>query len=93
MLCRPLIYFGILHGDLKPQDILYSEYNEPKVIGFGSLTAYSLGSRAALAEATARYAAPQVLAGGPVTAAADVYGLAATVFELLGGAASGPSAV
>ena len=80
--------FGILHGDLKPEAILYSEYNEPKLIGFGSLNTRSPARGEVLIARTARNVAPEVLAGGPVTVAADVYGLAATTLELLGGSTS-----
>jgi hypothetical protein len=81
---------GVLHGDVKPGNVLVTRYGEYALADFGiaALRAAATGTAGADATgATVLHAAPEVLAGGPVTPASDVYGLASTMIELLTGAA------
>jgi serine/threonine protein kinase len=71
---------GAVHGDVKPANIVVAASTGRAVlVDFGSAAA---GRKRPL---THRYAAPEVARCGP-SAAADVFALAATAFELLTGA-------
>jgi formylglycine-generating enzyme required for sulfatase activity len=69
---------GILHGDIKPGNVIVTEHGEVKVIDFGM--ARWLG-----AAATPSYASPQVLAGESPLPADDVFSLACLAYEILTG--------
>ena len=79
----------ILHRDVKPANILITDYGEPALTDFGiahvagrftTVTGTVTGSPA--------FTAPEALAGDPPTSAADVYGLGATLFAALTGHAA-----
>lgn len=78
---------GIVHRDIKPANVIMSDRG-------WLLTDFGIAldpQRAALTDpgkivATPSYAAPEVLAGEPPTAAADVYSLAVVIAELAAGA-------
>ncbi|MFG1943085.1 protein kinase [Nonomuraea sp. NPDC048826] len=77
---------GVLHGDIKPQNILVSRYGEPAIADFGvarvvdsseiSVTTHSF---------TPLHAAPEVLTGQPHSALSDLYSLGSTLYHLLAG--------
>lgn len=77
---------GVLHRDVKPENVLMSAYGEPQLVDFGiaRLTGAS-HSRTGEITATLAHAAPEVLAGEPASEASDVYSLASTLYELLSG--------
>lgn len=82
---------GVLHRDVKPDNVLCSAHGEPQLSDFGiarlqDVTATMSGSL----QATVSYAAPEVLAGGEATEATDVYGLGATLYACLTGGAPHP---
>ncbi|MFG2038418.1 protein kinase [Dactylosporangium sp. NPDC048998] len=75
---------GIVHGDVKPGNLLVPTDGGPvRLADFG--VARRLDRPAGPTHATPEYVAPEVVAGGPPSPAADVYALGVVLFELIGG--------
>lgn len=80
---------GVLHLDIKPANILLDGNGEPHLADFGLArrSDQGLGSDSADISGTPDYMAPeQAVPGAPLTAAADIHALGATLFEALSGA-------
>jgi tRNA A-37 threonylcarbamoyl transferase component Bud32 len=75
---------GVVHGDLKPANILMSDHG-PKVGDLGVSRILAEETGATTIAATPRCAAPEVFRGARPTAAADVYSAGCVLYEMLAG--------
>ncbi|MEU4425087.1 protein kinase [Actinoplanes sp. NPDC024001] len=80
---------GVLHRDVKPENILISRYGELKLADFGLARPVRRDPPREQRSVTASllHAAPEVLRGEPATVASDVYSLASTLYRWLCGRA------
>ena len=89
--CSALEYahsVGVLHGDVKPTNVMVSPDGTARLIDFGSAstpgTESSAGSQPML-PATPCFASPQILAGGCPEQRDDIYSLACLTYSVLSG--------
>ncbi len=73
----------IVHGDIKPSNIMLKRTGNAKIVDIGS--AFALDDIPARRTCTPAYAAPEVLEGGPCTARSDLASLGYVLIEMLAG--------
>ena len=75
---------GIVHGDLKPSNIMLKRTGNAKIVDLGS--AFDLDQMPSRRTCTPTYAAPEVLEGGECTPRSDLASLGYVLIEMLSGA-------
>jgi len=88
VLGRTFAQLGLLHGDIKPGNLMLSRDGSLRLMDFGLARVSAVApSTLASLEGTPTYIAPEVLAGEPQDVASDVYSLALTLYHLATGIA------
>ncbi len=88
--CEALQYAhaqGIVHRDIKPQNILLTPTGQVKVTDFGIARALSAATitETGTVLGSVHYLSPEQARGEPVTAASDLYALGVVLYEMLTG--------
>lgn len=76
---------GVLHCDVRPASVLLTSSGEPVLAAFDEVVSLRAGAPRYPQHVVTAYTAPELLEGAEPVPATDVYGLAATLYELISG--------
>jgi len=78
---------GIIHRDVKPQNVLLGEDGRPRLTDFGIAQAVSSNglTRTGAVMGSVHYMAPELARGAAATPQSDLYGLGAVLYEMATG--------
>ena len=76
---------GVIHRDLKPQNIMLNKRGEPVIMDFGLAAVADQLTGAEARNGTPAYMSPEQLRGDEVTAKSDIYALGLVLYEIFSG--------